>query len=202
MGAVEVIDTFCVCLGTSTDCVAGAFATLLDPVSAEITHFAAWLNVTVEPEMEQAFPRVLLVGSTENVTLWPESLVAPTSYVSPNFGFVGGVEVNVIWSPPGSVGPVGPVVGSVGPVVGSVGLEVVSVGAVDGGVDAGVTDGAALVGGGSVVLAASGPRDWPLCWPGLPSPPLVGRPDAVGVWVCTGGEPRSAASLLWKWVAP
>ena len=89
---------------------------------------------------------MLLVGSTENVTLWPESLVALTSYVSPNFGFVGGVEVNVIWSPPGSVGPVGPVVGSVGPLVGSVGLDVVSVGAVDGGVDAGVTDGAALVG--------------------------------------------------------
>ena len=136
------------------------------------------------------------------MTFGPSALVARTRYVPPNFGSVGGVEVNVISSPPGSVGPVGPVVGSVGPVVGSVGLEVVSVGAVDGGVDAGVTDGAALVGGGSVVLAASGPRDRAVVLARWRPHRGSAGPTRWGLWVCTGGEPTSAASWLWKWVAP
>jgi hypothetical protein len=62
--------------------------------------------------------------------------------VSPNFGFVGGVESKVMSSPPGPVGPVGLDVGFVGSLVGAVGWLSCWVGAVDGG-SVGVVDGGA-----------------------------------------------------------
>jgi hypothetical protein len=159
---------------------------------ALITQVPACSKVTVSLALsrEQASEGV---PATENVMLFPEALVARMTYVSPNLGFDGGVDVKEMSLPPGSVGLD---VGSVGPVGSSVGPTGFTVGALESSTTGGVEDSVSVGVDGaseSVVTDESFRPCW--CesfWPW--SPPVDGWTVELGAWVSPGGDPRSAAS--------